>query len=177
MEKFAKSKQYRETFVAAAIKGMLPKQIKVLRKQRDWSQSELAKTAGLTQGVVSRAEDPGYGNLTINSLLRIAAGFDCVFVGRFVTFSEFTRWYADIDHEKKLEVFSFNDEPSSLLGYQDDRALSNGSGLINSLIDASENSASIKSMRSNGARKPQGIETVQGTADWGSTQKGTAWRS
>jgi transcriptional regulator with XRE-family HTH domain len=89
---------------------MIPSQIRVLRKQRDWSQQDLAKYSSLTQGVISRAEDPDYGNLTVNTLVKVAAGFDCAFIGRFVPFSQFARWYDGLDHEKSLEVPSFAED-------------------------------------------------------------------
>jgi transcriptional regulator with XRE-family HTH domain len=87
---------------------MIPLQIRVLRKQREWSQAQLAQESKLTQGVISRAEDPEYGNLTVNTLVKIGAGFDCAFVGRFVPFSELGRWYTNIENERVLEVDSFN---------------------------------------------------------------------
>jgi transcriptional regulator with XRE-family HTH domain len=109
-EKLNRSKGYREAFPASVVKRMLPLQIRVLRKQREWSQAELAKESKITQGVISRAEDPEYGNLTINTLIRIAAGFDCALVARFVPFSELGRWYVGIAGENDLEVPSFIDD-------------------------------------------------------------------
>lgn len=103
-------KQYREAFPASVVKRMLPLQIRVLRKQRGWSQAQLAQASKVTQGVISRAEDPDYGNLTINTLVRIAAGFDCAFVGRFVPFSDLAKWYTSTTDEKALEVASFEDD-------------------------------------------------------------------
>lgn len=107
--KLSSSKKYREAFVAAELKRGIPRQIRVLRKQRGWTQPRLAEAAGLTQGVISRAEDPDYGNLTINTLLRIAAGFDIAFVGRFVPFSEQAKWYSELS-EERLMVSSFDDD-------------------------------------------------------------------
>ena len=75
-EKLDRSKRYRESFAASVVKRMVPLQIRVLRKQHEWSQARLAKESNLTQGEISRAEDPDYGNLTINTLVRIASGFD-----------------------------------------------------------------------------------------------------
>jgi transcriptional regulator with XRE-family HTH domain len=89
---------------------MIPLQVRVLRKQRDWTQAHLAGESKLTQGVISRAEDPEYGNLTVNTLVRIGAGFDCAFVGRFVPFSELGRWYVALENEKALEVPTFGDD-------------------------------------------------------------------
>lgn len=107
--KFSRSKEYRESFAASVAKRMIPLQIRVLRKQRgsEWSQARLAKESKLTQGVISRAEDPDYGNMTVNTLVRIAGGFDCAFIGRFIPFSELGKWYANLSDEKALEVLSF----------------------------------------------------------------------
>src|ERR1035437_1596717 len=104
-----RSKAYREAFVASQLKRGIPTQIRVLLKDRNWTQSDLAQRAGLKQGVVSRAADPDYGNLTINTILKIAAGFDVAYVGRFVPFSELARWYTDLS-ESALSVPSFDDE-------------------------------------------------------------------
>jgi transcriptional regulator with XRE-family HTH domain len=109
-EKLTRSKKYRDGFVASTVKRMIPLQIRVLRKQREWSQAQLATESNLTQGVISRAEDPDYGNLTVNTLIRIGAGFDCAFVGRYVPFSDFAKWYANLSDEKSLEVSSFGDD-------------------------------------------------------------------
>jgi transcriptional regulator with XRE-family HTH domain len=106
-EKLSRSKRYRESWAAAIVKRMIPLQIRVLRKEREWSQADLAKESQLTQGVISRAEDPNYGNLSINTLVRIAAGFDCAFIVRFVPFSELGRWYTQAESEKALSVASF----------------------------------------------------------------------
>jgi transcriptional regulator with XRE-family HTH domain len=106
--KLARSKAYREAFAASALKRLLPAQIRVLRRQRKWSQADLAKESRLTQGVISRAEDPEYGNLTVNTLVRVASGFDCAYIGRFVPFSELGRWYSMLSDERQLEVQSFD---------------------------------------------------------------------
>ncbi|MGH7829462.1 MAG: helix-turn-helix domain-containing protein, partial [Candidatus Binatia bacterium] len=88
--KLAKSKKYREEFVAAQLKRGIPFQARALLKNRKWSQEILAEKSGLTQGVVSRALSPNYGNLTLNTIIRIAAGFDVAFVGKFVPFTALT---------------------------------------------------------------------------------------
>jgi transcriptional regulator with XRE-family HTH domain len=108
-KKFADSKKYRDAFVFSLFKRMVPFQIQALRKQRKWSQQELAKKANLTQGVISRAEDPDYGNLTINTICRIANGFDVAFIGKFVPFSELDKWYVDLS-ERSVQIPSFQEE-------------------------------------------------------------------
>lgn len=98
-DKFAKSKTFREQFVAGYVKRSIPAQIRHLMKIQALTQSKLATRAGLTQGVISRAADVNYGDLTLNTLVRIAAGFDCAFIGKFVPFSEFAK-----DADKKIDV-------------------------------------------------------------------------
>jgi transcriptional regulator with XRE-family HTH domain len=108
--KLSRSKRYRDAFAASVAKRMIPLQIRVLRNQRGWSQARLAEESRLTQGVISRAQDPEYGNLTINTLVRIAAGFDCAYIGRFVPFSELGKWYIALEDENSFRVSSFADD-------------------------------------------------------------------
>ena len=107
--KFANSKEYREHFVAAQVKRGIPLQVRQLLRDQDISQSELAERAKLTQGVVSRAADPDYGNLTLNTIIRIAAGFDVAFVGKFVPFSALGHWFLDRSENDHVEPFSEED--------------------------------------------------------------------
>jgi len=102
-------KKYREAFVSSQLKRGIPFQIRTLRNQRGWSQADLAERAGITQGVISRTEDPDYGSLTFNTILRIAAGFDVAFIGRFVPFSELGKWFVDLS-EESVRVPSFTEE-------------------------------------------------------------------
>jgi len=108
-KKLAKSKKYREEFVAAQVKRGIPFQIRTLLKKAGLSQEELAARAGLTQGVVSRAANPEYGNLTLNTIIRMAAGFDVAFIGKFVPFSELGRWFVNLS-EDAISVPSFEDD-------------------------------------------------------------------
>ena len=107
--KLSANKEYRSAFAKAQFKRLVPFQIRALRKNRHMSQEELAEKANLTQGVISRAEDSDYGNLTSNTILKIADGFDCAFVGRFVPFSELDEWFVDLS-EDKVQVPSFEEE-------------------------------------------------------------------
>ncbi len=94
--KLEKSKAYRTAFVASTLKRWLPFQIRVIRERRGWNQTQLAKASGLTQGAISRAENPDYGDLSLNTLLRIASGLDCAFEGRFVPFSRLATQFANM---------------------------------------------------------------------------------
>jgi transcriptional regulator with XRE-family HTH domain len=112
-EKFSASKRYREEFVAAQVKRGIPLQLRFLMKKAALSQAELARRSGLTQGVVSRAADPEYGNLTVNTLVRIAAGLDMAFVGKWVPFSELGKWFIDLS-EESMAVKPFTVEDKEL---------------------------------------------------------------
>jgi transcriptional regulator with XRE-family HTH domain len=115
-KKLAKSKKYREEFVAAQVKRGIPFQIRTMLKKSGLSQDEIALRAGLTQGVISRAANPDYGNLTLNTIIRVAAGFDVAFVGKFVPFSELAKWFTELSEETMVKTFGeedreFHDEP------------------------------------------------------------------
>jgi transcriptional regulator with XRE-family HTH domain len=107
--KLASSKEYRDAFVSAFLKRYIPFQIRTIRKNRDISQQQLAKASKVTQGVISRAEDSDYGNLTLNTVLRIAAGYDLAFIGKFVRFSEFLK-VAENMSEQEFDLPSFLEE-------------------------------------------------------------------
>lgn len=108
-----RDKQYRNAFVAAQVKQAIPFQVRALLKAQGISQAELAKRAGLTQGAISRAADPEYGNLSLNTLVRVAAGFDVAFVGRFVPYSELWRWLDHL-HDETVSVATFEQEDAAL---------------------------------------------------------------
>lgn len=105
--KFAGSKTFRGEYVVGYVKRSIPAQIRALMKKRGLTQQQLADQAGLTQGVISRAADLDYGDLTLNTIVRIAAGFDCAFVGKYVPFSEFLK---ELDKQSDPFVPSFETE-------------------------------------------------------------------
>lgn len=108
--KLAQSKSYREEFALAMLKRMVPFQIRAIRKKRALSQAELAQCSNVTQGVISRAENPDYGNLTLNTIGKIAAGFDLAFIGRFVPFSELVKFSEDLSEAEFKNLSKFEDE-------------------------------------------------------------------
>jgi len=112
--KLAKSKKYREEFAVWLLKRSVPFQIKTLRKKHCGSQAVLAERARLTQGVVSRAEDQEYGNLTFNTVGRIAGGLDMAFIGKFVPFTELVRFATDLSEEEFLKIPTFEEEDTAL---------------------------------------------------------------
>jgi transcriptional regulator with XRE-family HTH domain len=108
------NRKYRSAFARTQFKRLVPLQIQALRRQRGLSQEALAEQARLTQGVISRAEDQDYGNLTVNTILSVADGLDVAFVGRFVRFSELGRWYIELSQEA-MRVPSFDEENEAMI--------------------------------------------------------------
>lgn len=105
-----RSKAFRQTFVESEVKRGIPFQMRALLKKQQLSQKELAKLSGLTQGAISRALNPNYGNLTLNTIIRIAAGLDVAFVGAFVPFSRLIENHESLSEELSGAVETFEEE-------------------------------------------------------------------
>jgi transcriptional regulator with XRE-family HTH domain len=118
-QRLLRSKQYREEFAISMLKRMIPYQVRALRHTRQWKQAQLAEHSGLTQGVISRAEDPDYGNLTLTTIGKIAAGFDLAVIIKIAPFSELLRFNSRLSEREFWEMKSFeadnppNDLPDS----------------------------------------------------------------
>ncbi|MEX2166220.1 MAG: helix-turn-helix transcriptional regulator [Methyloceanibacter sp.] len=91
--KFAK-KGYRDSYVARHIKSFLASQIRLLRGAN--SQAAFGRLLGKPQSVVSRLEDPDYGQVTLQTLLDIASKLDVALIVRFVSFPIFVRFTNDL---------------------------------------------------------------------------------
>lgn len=108
--KLAKDKRYRGEFALSFLKRMIPYQTRAIRTKRGWSQAQLAKESGLTQGVISRAEDPDYGNLTLTTIGRIAAGCDLAAIVKFVPFSELVKFSSGMSERDFANLPTFDQE-------------------------------------------------------------------
>ena|ERR1035437_4951656 len=106
-----RDKRYRDAYVASNIIIGLPYQIRALREQegRKWSQGELGKKSGKPRNVISRIENPEYGQLTIRTLLELASAFDVALLVKYVSFSRFLSELEDVSPQA-LEVPSFDSE-------------------------------------------------------------------
>jgi transcriptional regulator with XRE-family HTH domain len=105
-----REKKYREEFVASQARRAIPFQIRALMRRRKISQQELADRSGLTQGVISRAANPAYGKLALNTIIRVAAGFDVAFIGVFVPFSKLVDFFDSLSEQRLGDVLSFVQE-------------------------------------------------------------------
>lgn len=105
-----RNKPFREAYVEAQAKRAIPFQVRAIMERRGISQTELAERSGLTQGVISRAANPAYGNLTLNTIIRVAAGLDMAFVGTFVPFSKLVNHFEHLDSPELSSVSTFEEE-------------------------------------------------------------------
>jgi transcriptional regulator with XRE-family HTH domain len=122
-QRMATDKKYREEYAIAMLKRMIPYQVRAIRKKRGWSQGQLAEAANVTQGVISRVEDPNYGNLTLTTIGRIAAGYDLAAIVKLVPFSELLRYSEKASESDAANVLTFEQENSAAHASQEPRAV------------------------------------------------------
>jgi transcriptional regulator with XRE-family HTH domain len=158
--KLSQGRKYREQFALAFLKRSVPFQVKTLRKKHCGSQAILAGRSGLTQGVVSRAEDQDYGNLTLNTIGRIAGGLDMAFIGRFVPFSELVKFSLDMSEEEFRSIRTFEEDTAALAASgqcfhdvpQDESSLSQRIGPQRVEVDDLEDERRVVNMLNPGRR-------------------------
>ena len=104
------TKNKRETFVRAHIQHGLAHQIRLLRKERNWSQSQLAKKIGArNQSTIARLENPAYGRYSLGTLLKLADAFDVAALVKFASFGKLITETADLS-PAALRVLSYEEE-------------------------------------------------------------------
>lgn len=75
----------------AAIDQGIAWQIKINRKLRHMSQSDLASALCTQQSAVSRLEDPEYGAHSLDTLKQVAKAFDCALLVKFISYSDLAK--------------------------------------------------------------------------------------
>lgn len=83
----AKNLRYHQLF--EQIRLTLALQISGLRKNRGWTQADLAKNAGITLEQVVRLENAHRGIWRISTLEKIANAFDVALIIRFESWSDY----------------------------------------------------------------------------------------
>lgn len=97
--------EYAHGYMEDNLVTRLAAQIYALRKQRGWTQSELAKKSGVAQERISKIESADFDSLTMATLHKFSRAFD---VNLLVKFTEFSKGLLDIANvnEKSLKVIS-----------------------------------------------------------------------
>lgn len=102
-------KEYRHAYADESLSTYIATQIKVLREQRNLTQSELGQLAGMKQPRITVLEDVNYSSWSISTLRRLAQAFD---VRLSVKFENFSSLIPEIETlgRSALERDSFSDD-------------------------------------------------------------------
>jgi transcriptional regulator with XRE-family HTH domain len=114
-----KKKEFRDAFVRSHLTHGLAHQIRELRIQRGWTQKELAEKLEIKgQSAVARMEDPGYGKLSIATLIKLSSVFDVALSIRFQSYGKFLIEREDIS-PAALSAESFEIEMPKIIESMD----------------------------------------------------------
>jgi transcriptional regulator with XRE-family HTH domain len=118
--------EFRHEYMMDQVRSRIAFQIRALREQRQWNQSDLAKVSGKTQSVISRLEDPDYGKLSLQSCLEIAVAFDLPLLVQFV---EWDDWLARMSNTSPSALRKRSFDANRLLEME--RRINNSAGANN----------------------------------------------
>jgi transcriptional regulator with XRE-family HTH domain len=94
-----KDKKYRDRFVAGEVKRHIPFQLRALRTARNLTQVQLGAEAEMPQTVISRIENGSASELSIKTLLKLAAALDVALVVRFEPIDRLIDWVDNLSPE------------------------------------------------------------------------------
>lgn len=98
-------KEYAHSYMESHAVSRLATQIHVLRKQRNWSQEQLANETGIAQETISKIESANFNSLTMKTLQKLSRAFD---VNLHIAFESFSQGILDVANlnREQLEVES-----------------------------------------------------------------------
>ena len=102
--------EYRHSYAEECLNTMIASQIKVLREQRELTQSALASKAEMLQPRLSIMENADYSSWSVSTLKRLAKAFDLALSVKFEAFSEVILDFEEMSKET-LSRPSFKDDP------------------------------------------------------------------
>ena len=105
-----RDEEYRHAYAEECLHTMIATQIKVLREQREMTQSTLAKRAEMLQPRLSVMENADYSSWSVSTLKRLARAFDVALSVKFEAFSEVILDFEEMSRET-LSRPSFKDDP------------------------------------------------------------------
>jgi len=100
--------EYRVIYSEAQLDSLIATQLKVVREQRGYTQSELAQAAGMLQSRISTMEDVDYSSWSIKTLKRLAAALECALQVRLVPYESVIDAATTIS-ERRLRVATLDD--------------------------------------------------------------------
>jgi transcriptional regulator with XRE-family HTH domain len=89
--KLSRDRQLREAYIRSKVSTNVASQIRALRRRGKLTQGELAQMADMKQSRISAVEYPG-NQLTVETLVRLAAALKIGLTVRFGSFSEMINW-------------------------------------------------------------------------------------
>jgi transcriptional regulator with XRE-family HTH domain len=96
ISKLLNNPQFRDAFIFEHIKNGVAFQMAAMRDKRGWTQARLGQEAHKPRNVITRLEDPNYGQFSIQTLREIAAAFQVGLLVKFVPFSRLLEEYDDV---------------------------------------------------------------------------------
>jgi transcriptional regulator with XRE-family HTH domain len=91
---------YRRDWVREHVAVGLAFQLRALRADREWTQTEVGERSEMKQEMLSQWENPNYGKYTLSTLQRLASAYDVGLLVRFVPFSEMADWTVDLTPDR-----------------------------------------------------------------------------
>lgn len=86
-------KEYAHSYMESHVVSRLAAQIHALRKQRGWSQEDLAAQTGIAQERISKIESANFNSLTMTTLQKFSKAFD---VNLHIAFEPFSCGILDV---------------------------------------------------------------------------------
>ena len=152
-----RNREYRHGLVAAQIEIDLPLQLRALRKQRGWTQPEMAERTGMKQSRFPVMEKPGGARFNLDTIRRLAEALDVAVIVRFAPFSELVDWSNNFNPDT-FTVPSFEEE----LGIGDAGAIHKVQSMANRRKESEESQRTGSALDS----VPQGLQGGKAMADY-----------
>lgn len=108
VSKLLNNPKFRDAFVFEHIKNGVAFQMTAMRDECKWTQARLGEEAKKPRSVITRLEDPNYGQFSIQTLREIASAFGVALLVKFVPFSRLLEEYDDVTPQALIAA-SVND--------------------------------------------------------------------